>query len=233
MSWRKAKTEWIGAFQSDQPTLFTVDTGLGGLASGMLQSAGIDRLIERGDVEPALTPVTSVGPFGREQSRIVRAPSLRVGEDVRSRVTFREGPINTLGLNYLSRYAVVLDFANEHLYLKKGSAFEAPERMNMSGLQLARKDGRTTILDVAERGPGFKCGLHPGDRMLEIDGANVDAFSLIELADSLSNRARRAAVMLRIERDGVVRDFELTLSDWQERGAHLAASPSGTRGQSQ
>jgi S1-C subfamily serine protease len=86
--------------------------------------------------------------------------------------------MNALGLGFLSRYVVTLDFKNSRLYLKKGRLVNREEPRDASGLRIVRVDGDTVVESVSPGSPAAKCGIRQNDLLLEVDGLDTTQMRL-------------------------------------------------------
>jgi hypothetical protein len=216
----------------DALTVFTVDTGLGGECAGMLDSRFLEKLLDGGVASLVGAPGSFVSFDGARPSPRVQISKYRVEDFEHSGVTFHEGPFNALGLNYLSRYIITLDFANRLLFLSRGKRYNMPTRFDMGGMQLSRDGDVTAIQRIATLGPAAACGLEPGDRLIEIDGRACSKMSLFEVDELFSNIGRhRQHVKLLLGRGTVTRSLDLPLWRWEQldRPAQDGAARPGTR----
>jgi hypothetical protein len=94
---------------------------------------------------------------------------------------------NLLGLSYLSRYRVTLDFPHRRLYLKKGRRYQEADRDDMSGLHILREDNSTVVKIVDSDSPAARADIRPGDRLLRIDGQEAAKISLFDLRNMLKS----------------------------------------------
>ena len=118
--------------------------------------------------------------------------------------------VNSVGLRFLSRFVVTFDFPEATVYLQPGEQFERPEPSATSGLTLLWKNGVPVVERVTPQGPAERAGIHPGDKLLQIDGSRQlsrDPFALRERM-TLYPGQDVAVVVLRDQRE---LKFRLTL----------------------
>src|SRR6185312_6973813 len=66
---------------------------------------------------------------------------------------------NGLGVGYLSRYVVTVDFPHHRLFLKQGRAYDRVDRVDHSGITIARRDGHVEVYRVWAGSPAADAGV--------------------------------------------------------------------------
>jgi PDZ domain/Aspartyl protease len=92
----------------------------------------------------------------------------------KDRFSFRNGSI---GGDLLSRFTVIFNYPGEKIYLKKNSSFKKKFYFNLSGLTVRAIGVRLTeyeISDVRENTSAQKAGILRGDRIVSINGVNLN-----------------------------------------------------------
>lgn len=153
------------------PTPLAIDTGFfntshsGYLASSLLsQLVGVDKVMSRdgGMSMDAFGAVTS--------SRSVYGVDMCLSDTPYSGVSFGEDRWKSgLGMGFLSRYVVTLDFPNHRMYLKPQPHMDALPSQYQSGLLLRRKGQDLVVQAVAPRSPAAKADVQAGDVLLTIN----------------------------------------------------------------
>lgn len=195
-------------------TLFKIDTGLVG-ATGSLHTDVAQELRERG-------LASSIGSDLRSdaaqawRTNTLRVASLRLGDFENTGLIFNEhagNKPNRLGLAYLSRYVVTIDFPMRQIHFRPGRDFARRDRGGLSngcrrfGIALIHEGGRTIVAAVAPGGPAAKAGIEAPCVIVAVDGASAVGARFLAVAKLLTDAD--SAIRLRIERDGVERDFDL------------------------
>lgn len=191
-----------------------IDTGLRGTYAGTLKSNTFNDLAEIGFLRLAAKPARTINVNGEHYRRKARLASLQLGDFRHGQLGFYEGPLNALGLNYLSRYTVTLDFPNGMVYLNPGKRFSEPMQFDMSGILIVSKAGDLLVKEIANGSPAAALGLHAGDRLFEIDGQSCADFSVFELNRLLSEDGRR--VRISVQRENKEFDIVVLLADWEK-----------------
>ena len=149
---------------------FGIDTGLE--ATGNFESRFASVLEQQKCIENvgrtrglSITGAYRKGEFG--------VPKFALGNHECPDLHFSEGTANIVGLWYLCRYNLTLDFPNKKLYVVESSRFNSEENRNVSGLHLVSRQGKTIVIEIDEGSPAEKSGLKAGDQILRV--ANLEA----------------------------------------------------------
>jgi len=81
----------------------------------------------------------------------------------------------TIGGSSLSRFSVVMDYKNEHMYLRKNGSYDDPFDYDMSGLKIAFFDNpnRLEIIHVLPDSPAAKAGMKTGQIIHSVNGVQA------------------------------------------------------------
>lgn len=93
-----------------------------------------------------------------------------VYEDVRTSHS-GAGVDGLIGMELLRRFHVVLNFAEEAIWLRPNTAFGDQIRYNKSGMSLTKQRAEVLVANVTTNGSAWAAGLRPGDRLLNWPGA--------------------------------------------------------------
>ena len=155
-----------------------------------------------GSAHPTLTGTTEiVDSSGRRSAPIGRLSQLSVGPFRSANLQFSTGMHNILGLNYLRRYRVTIDYSRQRLHLAEGRRFAGPDRGSMSGLLFLFQSDRVVIKWVDEKGPAYAAGVRAKDIVREISGRPVSKMTSSEIRRILRS-PQGAPVPMSLERAG-------------------------------
>ncbi len=118
---------------------------------------------------------TLMGSLNRDATRtsVARLRSVKIGSQKYQNLIGNLSPASearsTIGTGFLRRHLVTFDFPNRMLYLAPGKTFSDSDNVDMSGLHLVRRDGRTMVYSVDEHSPAAEAGIEPGDIINLID----------------------------------------------------------------
>jgi hypothetical protein len=188
---------------------FLVDTGIVGQDSGSLSRRLLKALLDRRQANLVGRSLVE-GLAGTQAARLAELDSLSLGGLRSERPIFGEAEDNALGLGYWSRFVVTSDFPAGRVYLERGKAFGRPDRHDLSGLHLVRREGKTRVHAVDKDSPAATSGIQAGDTLVTIAGEPADRLRLFELRRQLSVPVKTLSI--RLERRGVERQASLVLN---------------------
>ena len=134
---------------------------------------------------------------------------MQVGRRRRRQGTGTQG--DCLGLSYLMRFDVTIDYPKATVYLAKGKRFSEPDvSPDRSGLHLLRKGGMIVVDLVDKESPAREAGIRPGDKIMQLQGKNVKEYPLVVIRRLLrSPDARTIRVTLQRGKTSVDAQFGL------------------------
>lgn len=140
---------------------FEIDTS--SRYSVCLDKETYDSLLKNGLIDDTLTLGT-----GDETYRVATLRRLRLGEFEHTGLRITEIPNrrNFVGLHYLARYNIVLDFPDHMAYFTKSSRFEMKARFNLAGIKLSRDGTKTVVEDFELASPERTAGVRVGDQLI-------------------------------------------------------------------
>ena len=156
------------------PERFTLDTGCAGVA---IRESLAKRLGSH--VTPTGTQ-SFVTAFRSHKFPTHKLDSLAVGPFRVEEINVMETRMNLLGLSFLRRFKVVLDVANNAMYLTPGEHFTRGDDVDHAGLEL-RVGKRVRVARVKHGGPAEAAGIRPGDFVTHINGVDVNKLGFFEV----------------------------------------------------
>jgi hypothetical protein len=200
-----------------QPLTCLLDTGFVGSVNGGLSSSTFDALLKRRELVSCGGSLVAATIDGATTSRVAALNLLVVASYRQQGLLFRKSDTNVLGLGYLSRYSVTLDFPNGAIKLDPGSHFDEAPRFDLSGITMINALGAIRVQHLADDGPARRAGIAVGDRILEINGSNADDLGLFRVRRMLSEPGEPARLL--IERNNAVSQYLVQL---EKRGSQAA-----------
>jgi len=185
---------------------FVIDTGNN--SSGALGGKIFDDIISRKKIKTSETLVATAS--GTIRLRETRITNLRAGSFEYQDIIFCEGIFSCLGLSFLSRHLVTLDFQNNRIYLKKGNDFKNIDETDMSGLHLLRISNTTLIHSVDKESPAEKAGIKAKDVIIKVGNKDVNTYNMWRLRRILMSEDKRKITMA-IERGNDVKEVSFLL----------------------
>jgi hypothetical protein len=142
-----------------------------------LNQADWDKVFPPGDDSPMYKALLAGVGKKTTESRMARLRSLQIAGQTYSnlicpRSVFSAAP-SGIGVGFLRRHLVTLDFPNQMLYLRPGKQFQTEDEHDMSGLHLLRDQGSVLVHSVDEGSPAANAGVQAGDRIALIN--NVES----------------------------------------------------------
>lgn len=187
---RLGRLKVSGTIQDSTQTSFFIDTGS---EMNNLQSSLFDALVRDVSLPVIYEPYHSVS--GVRVGRCVRIPKFTLGSTEYHDLLFSEGNTSTLGMPFLYRHLVTLDFRRSKIYLSPGGHNDVMDQCDMSGLHVRRLDGSITVTFVIPKSPAEEGGLQQGDIIEEIDGIEAYKYTVQEIRQLLRSQDSRKIVM--------------------------------------
>lgn len=181
--------------------------------NGLLNRPGIER--------------QSFGAGGSHVSRQVRFTSASIGgyelPPLVISVPFEKGHgalaekslIGNLGSNVFRHFVVFLDYKRQQIILEKGDDFGKEFTDNNSGLQFWYPGGekRVEIRFVAPGTAGDRAGLKVNDRVMAVNGIDVESLDGLHAMNELMKAAPGTRYRISILREATELELDLTLMD--------------------
>jgi len=198
----------IGKVLDKYPCMFLIDTGYPD--SGTLSGEVFAKLVELGKINGITHQITDAD--GKVRTTTAgRMSELELGKCNYKELIFERSPRgNILGLGFLGRNIVTLDFPNLKLYLKNGKQSEKIDQNDMSGLHLLRKPAGVVVHSVDKDSPAVTAAIQPGDVIVKIGDKSADKCSLTDLRNTLRSKDGKT-LEIKFKRAGKTQKTALTL----------------------
>jgi hypothetical protein len=185
---------------------FMIDTGAN--STGGLDSETFKHTLSEKELKTS--EILFATASGVIRKREIRIDSLSVGSFEYDKLIFGDANWSHLGLLFLSRHIVTLDFPNNRIYLKKGKGFKKDDETDMSGLHLLRISNQTVVYSVDEGSPAQKAGIRANDIILKIDNKDANTYNMSEFRRLLMSRDGHK-IMMTIKQGEDVKDISFLL----------------------
>lgn len=179
---------------------FLLDTGFNGEAC--ISHRDFNALLQRREIVPAGTvAATSFSARYHLRLGVLAVPLRQAGHShcplVLGEFPASSTPRSILGMEYLSRFVVTIDFPNRSAYFKKAKSFRTLRpAADLIGVQLARVDGRF-IVDSVRQGDRTTPHARIGDILESIDEISAMDLTDVEVVKRLSDRAKDVRLVFR------------------------------------
>ncbi|MGD0382111.1 MAG: aspartyl protease family protein [Thermoguttaceae bacterium] len=190
-------------------TPFAVDTGDAG--TGDLEGGLLTRLV--GAREARVTgDGKAMDLSGIQSLKVARLSHLSLGSFRHDNLRFISGKRNALGLNYLSRYRLTINFPDKRLHLAKGKDFAYRDTGHTCGLNYLFKGGGLEVISVDEKSPAHAAGFRPKDVIVKLGGKRVSEWKPSRIRRLLG--AEGKAVQVTVQRGGKRLEMNFTPKEY-------------------
>lgn len=178
MAWNNG-TPTIRAEAGGQTADFRVDTGSGEEVA--LPGWWFDKVVATAAGAPATR--RALGAGGWHSSRSARLAALDAGGRTYRDVALSDmyGDRPRVGLRFLARHVVTLDFPGEAMFLKPGKRIDERGGRCWSGLWLERVGEETRVVEVAADGPNASGDVRVGDVVEAVGGTAARDLELFDV----------------------------------------------------
>ncbi len=123
--------------------------------------------------------------FSNQNAKLIK--KFRVGSFEYRENLFQRNNESILGLPFLSRHLVTLDFPNNTMYLKKGGNFDKqPLVFLIEGLCKVRAEG-FAVVEVDPDGPASEKGIKETDILVKVNGRDISSPGIAGFVEFLSH----------------------------------------------
>jgi hypothetical protein len=118
-----------------------------------------------------------------------------------------------VGNGVLSRFTVIIDYANQVVILEKNGRFAKRDEGDRSGLWVHYSDATFEVVEAVPGSPAAQAGLREGDRILSVNGVAPATMTLHGFRTLLREKPAGTRVALRVRRADGVKTIRLVLRD--------------------
>jgi len=192
-------------------TPFVIDTGAIGIHMQLEKSRYkfleyLNEIRTEGTSETRAVHGTTIGHAG-----IVK--SAQLGTFHFRQLNVETGPYDFVGLDFLSRFTVTLDFPAGKAFLRPSRRFsDGPDR-NLTGAKFGRFNDAFKVQYVEADSVAAAAGLQAGDVITQVNGVNTSEISLFEMRRRIARE--NARITMRAERASKVKTITLMISHSQ------------------
>jgi predicted aspartyl protease len=165
---------WPCVYIDEMKEEFLLDTGDGG--SGQLPEELFRKAMQHEGLSPRKCSSSSAS--GYAERRIIRVFTIRLLGMEYHGLNFAETNKGVLGLEFLARHKVLLDFKGRRMYLKKSKRYHWPDRISWTGMVLGFFRNEIKVLQVVTKSVAEISGIIKGDVIEDIDGIGNDDLTL-------------------------------------------------------
>ena len=177
---------------------FIIDTGDTG--TGSLTPDTIDYLVNKNQLISVASD-TYVDATGIQARRRVRVKSITISDLEYRGLLMHESQYNAVGLGFLQRHRLILDFPNKKLYLQMGLKSLKVDQEDKSGLKIINDNGKLVILAVHGQSPAAAAGIDIGDIITALNDQPVTGSDLTHIRETLRGMSDKS-IRLAIQRKG-------------------------------
>ncbi|MDM8546692.1 aspartyl protease family protein [Candidatus Venteria ishoeyi] len=149
---------------------FVLDTG--DLGTGQMRQLLIGQLKQQNLIASKKSSEV-VTLNGRSETRDIRLKNLKLGTLAYQNLVFSETEENALGIGFLRRHHVLLDFPNLQIRLKKCEHCEQRDEANKSGMRLVAHHDKLWVFDVKPGTAASQADIKASDQLLQVNAKSV------------------------------------------------------------
>jgi len=196
ISWSVGKIPQVKLNLYGKEVFFDIDTGDNG--SGRMRKENFLFLQERGEIIASRQEET-ITISALSSSNEFRLKNFVFANVLYPKPVMQESRQNAMGLLFLRRHNVVLDFPFNKLYLKAHKDYAAKQDLDKSGLRIVLQDEKLIVFSIKPQKGAFVEGIQKGDEIISVNGkTNLSLYAMRKLLRSaegtrLSLKIRRSS----------------------------------------
>lgn len=204
------------------PGIFVIDTGA--RSALLLYGPFTEKNNLRAKYKASLEGVTGWGIGGPVRSQLARVNSLMLGavevHNLVARLSLqRSGALASsdraalVGPDVLKQFTTTFDYTRKQLIFEKNSNYGKADSYDRAGMWFGQEGDHFEVIDVIAGGPASEAGIKVGDRIVAIDGKNVNGLDLPSVRLRFKNDPPQKRVRLIVQREGGQREVVIVLRD--------------------
>ncbi len=203
--WSRGYIPQVKVTLGGMPLVFDIDLGDNG--TGRLHTQNLIRLKQRNVIlKSHVQDVITVSSLS--QSEEFRLGSLEFAGVNYSHLVMQTSRQNALGLAFLKRHNIVLDFPFHALYLTHHKDYDYREEVDKSGIRLILKEQKIIVFSIKPMPGAVVSNLQEGDEIIAVEG--MDDMTLFGLRKALRGQVGEKLVV-EIRRQGEIQEGEIIL----------------------
>ncbi len=147
---------------------------------------------------------------GVHATRTGRFSKCRFGKDTYRDLILDESRPTAIGLRFLARHLVTLNYPRMKMYLKRRTSDLPVDQDDMSGLSLAQKGAATVVQSVEKGSVGDQAGLRVSDVVQRVNGSPAEMMELWELRNEFQSGSGKE-VEVTVQRGGQLKQLKVVL----------------------
>ncbi|MDB6124681.1 MAG: Sel1 domain protein repeat-containing protein [Pedosphaera sp.] len=194
------------------PIRLEIDTGDQNFIT--LNDADWQKVFPNGKVKAlAAEFVGATGQIGL--GKLARLKNLMIGTNIYTNFIASVVPGSNLpsrlGLEFLRRHLVTIDYPNMMFYLLPSKHFGDSEEANMSGLHLLSINGKIMVYSIDKDSLASRTGIKPNDQILSFDGTDSASLKIRTVRAALKEKSGKE-ITIKIKRDEKILQFKFRLN---------------------
>ena len=177
--------------------VFQIDTGMNG--TGDFSKELTDALRHAGEMAPTgITNQTLRGDASVGTETLERCKEIDVAGHLHTSLIFSQGAKNVLGVGFLRRHRVTLDFVDGQAYFEPAEIHKYRDRSDYDGIVV---DKEMVVRHVVPGSVAERAGVQVADRLVEV-GATTASLATWPTINNILRTTRSTELTLIVDRDG-------------------------------
>jgi hypothetical protein len=175
--------------------LFTVN--LGSMLRMGLERRTFNDLCERGRIRIVSEAKVKNEVGSVHTLRLALLPELTLGDARMKDLVVTDSAVNVLGLDFLRRFHLTLDFPSRRAYFQPGERVGDAGHWNRNGLRCLSQGGEVVVAIIDEGSPAREAGFALDDVIVRVNDQPIDSFTLLQLRMLLQQEGETVRMTVR------------------------------------